>query len=420
MNRKPATWLMKHCKKIIKSDGVYLKCECCTENSYDVFFDDHNLMILHLYEKHHISELTKYRHRELLEECFDIKRLSQCEIGICHVGSCRRMTICHNSNAFPLLSHLVMYHTHREKFRKATSIEVGRQILMNYFILNTTAKCSFCWKYLSLEGLESDPAEVLMSLSTHWNNHYKIAPDRPNKVSIQAELQKAEEKLKRRRNHDLEIKKIYSASRLVDDIEKKCVRPKLMRDYKMTYVSDFVGQCTICLENVIYNGSDYLIKNHWEMNHGSKSNIYKDVIQKREVRQVLNKYQIDGSMAKCFKCDAEMDLEENIKTKLIPLLLHWHTGFHSSLGIKRKKRQLKNLRQKLRIGDTVKNIEETWQNFIWQLLESREERAPNNPGPSTLKDDEIVRIRVAKQSKIRNITTKNSSISTPSKRRKRN
>lgn len=239
-------------------------------------------------------------------------------------------------------------------------------------------------------------------------------------MSIQAELQKAEEKLKRRRNHDLEIKKIYSASRLVDDIEKKCVRPKLMRDYKMTYVSDFVGQCTICLENVIYNGSDYLIKNHWEMNHGSKSNIYKDVIQKREVRQVLNKYQIDGSMAKCFKCDAEMDLEENIKTKLIPLLLHWHTGFHSSLGIKRKKRQLKNLRQKLRIGDTVKNIEETWQNFIWQLLESREERAPNNPGPSTLKDDEIVRIRVAKQSKIRNITTKNSSISTPSKRRKRN
>jgi len=148
-------------------------------------------------------------------------------------------------------------------------------------------------------------------------------------VSIQAELQKAEEKLKRRRNHDSEIKKTYSASRLVDDVEKKCVRPKLMRDYKMMYVSDFVGQCTICLENVVYNSGDYLIKNHWEMNHGSKSNIYKDIIQKREVRQVLNKYQIDGSMAKCFKCDAEMDLEENIKTKLIPLLLHWHTGFHS-------------------------------------------------------------------------------------------
>ncbi|KYN37690.1 hypothetical protein ALC56_07889 [Trachymyrmex septentrionalis] len=413
MNREPAKWLMKHCKKIVKADGVYLKCECCTENSYDVFFDDHNLMILHLYEKHHISELTKYRHRKFLEECFDIKRLSQCEIGICQVGTCRRMTICHNSNAFPLLSHLIIYHTCKEKFSKVMGIESGHQILMNYFVLDTIAKCSFCWRCLSLEGLESDPAEVLMFLSTHWNNHYyKIAPDRPNKMSIQAELQKAEEISKQWSDN---IKRIF------EDFEKRSVRSDLMSGYKMTYVSDFVGQCTICLENVVYNDSDYLIKNHWEMYHGSKSNIYKDVIQKREVRQVLNKYQIDGSMAKCFKCDAEMDLEENIKTKLIPLLLHWHTGFHSSLGIKRKKRQLKNLRQKLRIRDTVKNIEETWQNFIWQLLESQEERAPNNPGSSTLRDDEIVKIRMAKQSKIRNTTTKNPSISTPpSKRRRRN
>jgi len=71
------------------------------------------------------------------------------------------------------------------------------------------------------------------------------------------------------------------------------------------------AKCRTCKRVIKYNKYGlYLLKNHIEIYHGSKSDIYKLIMTTRIESDILDKYFIIGSEATCPKCELKMDMTD--------------------------------------------------------------------------------------------------------------
>ncbi|KYQ53612.1 hypothetical protein ALC60_01065 [Trachymyrmex zeteki] len=319
------------------NDGNQLyKCECCTEELRNVFINDCDEMMLHLYKAHEKSEITSYPKFASIAEKFDINRNEDIEVGKCFAPDCGMKVTSEFGRACPFSNHIIMHHTEKKDFfAKAVGIVSGTKILNNYEIEDIeNAKCSCCLKLFSLEGLDSHPAEVLVRLSKHWDDHAgyekKDVPEiLLDEASIQRELKDMEEKSleanKRKQSIHEEVE-MEKTLKIIETEADSTEIDELLQRYNMKLIKNSIIRCCVykCNTQITLDKNKlYHIRNHWETFHGSKNYIYENLKKQHLITVLLKEYKItDGSLANCPNCEYSKNLEENTHDKLKELLQH--------------------------------------------------------------------------------------------------
>jgi len=170
--------LHKEYRSDAKDNNQLFKCEYCIQESKPDFISDHVRMIRHLYETHYKSEIMEDPEYESVARNFDLSHQyrNKIDVGKCLKLKCDAKIKSKFGKALPFKNHSVTHHEEDKKsfFAKAVEIVSGQKILDNYEIKDTEfANCSFCRKPLPLENLDSHPAEILSTLSDHWNEHIR-------------------------------------------------------------------------------------------------------------------------------------------------------------------------------------------------------------------------------------------------------
>ncbi|KYQ54685.1 hypothetical protein ALC60_06434 [Trachymyrmex zeteki] len=335
MAPKPRKWIMQFCTACRFKDGNQLfKCECCRQESRDVFMNDCDGMMVHLYKQHKKSEITSYPKFASIAEKFNINRNEDTEVGICFDPDCGMKVTSEFGRAFPFSNHIIMHHTEKKDFfAKAVGIVSGTKILNNYKIKDIiNAKCSRCLKLFSLEDLDSHPAEVLVRLSKHWDEHAGDVPEiLLDKASIQRELKDMEEKSleanKKKQSIHEEVEMESALKRIEMEVDSEELDTLLQR-YNMKLTKNSIIRCCVkkCRSQITLDTNKlYHIRNHWETFHGPKNNIYKELRKYKIIRMLLNEYIItDGTLATCPNSEYSINLENNTHDKLIELQERLH------------------------------------------------------------------------------------------------
>ncbi|XP_018346331.1 PREDICTED: uncharacterized protein LOC108750948, partial [Trachymyrmex septentrionalis] len=192
--------LHKEYRSDAKDNNQLFKCEYCIQESKPDFISDHVTMIRHLYETHYKSEIMEDPEYESVARNFDLSRQYQkkIDVGKCLKLKCDAKIKSKFGKALPFKNHSVTHHEEDKKsfFAKAVKIVSGQKILDNYEIKDTEfANCSFCRKPLPLENLDSHPAEILSTLSDHWNEHISVDTNIKRKgATIENKLENLKEK----------------------------------------------------------------------------------------------------------------------------------------------------------------------------------------------------------------------------------
>ncbi|XP_018338475.1 PREDICTED: uncharacterized protein LOC108746297 [Trachymyrmex septentrionalis] len=180
MAQERSEWIMQFRKESgfdAKSNQLF-NCECCRQESRPAFSDNHLKIIRHLYKQHHqkSSEIIANPEYEAVAKKFYLRPKQYVEVGKCRELNCDDDVKSMFGKALPFKNHSITHHEEDKKsfFAKAVEIVSGQKILDNYEIKDTEfANCSFCRTPLPLENLDSHPAEILSTLSDHWNEHIR-------------------------------------------------------------------------------------------------------------------------------------------------------------------------------------------------------------------------------------------------------
>ncbi|EGI70939.1 hypothetical protein G5I_00244 [Acromyrmex echinatior] len=161
-------------------------CGRCRQKSEPDFIIDRVRMKCHIYNEHGESEIMDDPKYQSVAARFNLHRqnANQIDVGECLVSNCNTKIKSKFGKGLPFKNHSITHHTDDKKtafFAKAVKIDSGRKILNNYKIKNTEyAKCSFCRTLISLEGLDSHPAVILVALNRHLIPHIEPEQDIPS------------------------------------------------------------------------------------------------------------------------------------------------------------------------------------------------------------------------------------------------
>ncbi|KYN31837.1 hypothetical protein ALC56_13976 [Trachymyrmex septentrionalis] len=284
------------------------KCEYCRQESKPDFIVDYIRMIRHLYEEHNKSEIMEDPKYESVKMSFNLSREYQykTDSGICLESNCGVTVKSKFGRALPFKNHSITHHADDKKnfFAKAVGIVSGQKILNNYEIMDIeNATCIFCQTSLPLKDLDLHPAKVLEDLSRHLIPHVDEAPEiLDNEVPlleealIQIELDE-EEKI-HLEVKDKKKKKIFGLQSIDEEVVMEEtlrtiepeVSPEDLNTLLQQYNSKIIGkkyllvQCQInkCgLRYTFINDKLYRIHNHWEIYHGPKKKVLKNLREKR-------------------------------------------------------------------------------------------------------------------------------------------
>ncbi|XP_011069037.1 PREDICTED: uncharacterized protein LOC105154924 [Acromyrmex echinatior] len=352
-------------------------CGRCRQKSEPDFIIDRVRMKCHIYNEHGESEIMDDPKYQSVAARFNLHRqnANQIDVGECLVSNCNTKIKSKFGKGLPFKNHSITHHTDDKKtafFAKAVKIDSGRKILNNYKIKNTEyAKCSFCRTLISLEGLDSHPAVILVALNRHLIPHIDDYSDILEKkvqdlqfldeASIQSELEK-EEKMqleinKAKQNVDKEVK--------MKEIERKTKTEAASEDLN-TLLQQYNMKITKCIKigkyklhcnidsnhRYTYDANKlYCIRNHWEIHHGPKNMIYNEI--KNDGNVIFRNYKItDGTLATCSKCEYSENMEKDNKLYLDGLKIirdHWIQNHGSTSGRPKTDENLQTKIQELKM-----------------------------------------------------------------------
>jgi len=154
-------WEINHCDEI--SDDI-IKCKNCPNvysKSHIVYFTEH------LYNKHHISELTNHPNREFLENVFSISVVTgNARCNICGAFIHYKSQV---NGTYLLQNHYEIFHGDNVGlFNAVLKVDHAIEILNNFILIGKKATCRSCELQFDIEHFEVVTLDTLTDLFQHF------------------------------------------------------------------------------------------------------------------------------------------------------------------------------------------------------------------------------------------------------------
>ncbi|XP_011061358.1 PREDICTED: uncharacterized protein LOC105150157 [Acromyrmex echinatior] len=362
-------WLERHCKE--EQALLYfsiITCAYCDEVFIKSEKNYIRTFIKHLHDLHKRTELDGHSRCKELKEKFEIKQ-NQLFVGVCKEQTCK-LQIIFFRGVHLLQNHLEICHGNRSSIY----LNVIRQnmkaqhILLNNYLITSDDKahCLICKDQVDLSDLELETEEILDILQIHWANHF-IKMQWDDIYRLEQLQQRVDKKLmKEQISHDIEktylefpseeiIKKLQNFDKIIEEVVDCLEYSIIISVFKMMRMSECQNlelRCICCLRKIIDIGRIHIIKNHWELYHGLFSLTYKEIIDIKIVRDILDQYVILNNILVCLNCKDLFKVNAlllDIEEQLVILLKHWHIhiGISSDDQIKQEEYLRKEFRRKL-------------------------------------------------------------------------
>jgi len=156
-------WELRHC--VITDDIIKCNhCETTYLKSQIVYFTEH------LYNEHHISELTRHPNREFLNNNFSINA----QIGDASCNNCTKVINYKSqvNGTYLLQNHFEIFHSNNaDLFDTVIEAEHGEEIFNNFILTDKTATCISCNRQINTEHLNVFTLDILTDLIKHYFFH---------------------------------------------------------------------------------------------------------------------------------------------------------------------------------------------------------------------------------------------------------
>ncbi|KYN23096.1 hypothetical protein ALC57_04881 [Trachymyrmex cornetzi] len=395
-------WLERHCKE--KKAFVFFLLITCAYCDKVFIKSEKNYIrkfINHLYD-HGLTELDGHSRCKELKEKFQIMQ-NQRYVGVCKDQMCKLQIIFFRGTHL-LQNHLEIYHGNRSSIYKNVirrNMRVQHILLNNYLIIGkNNAQCLICKGEASLRNLELQIEETLDELKNHWAKHFRNTQldeiyrleqlqQRMDEKLFLEELQILPDDIREMRNYfkftSEEINEIKNFDEIIHEAVDRQKYIEIFITFKIWAMSSSEGICICCLRKVMYGGSTCIIKNHWELNHGVFSQIYKEIIDIKMVHDLLNQYIIMSDILVCFICRDSFEVKAlllNVEEQLVILLKHCyiHARTSSDDQIKLEAHLRKKFRRKLNTKEKlVEMLENSGRDDQGQKSSDRDEDAITEP-----------------------------------------
>jgi len=164
-----------------------------------------------------------------------------------------------------------------------------------------------------------------MSIQPTWIKKFCKGGDSTQKCPSCLRCEYCSSRFRNRNRIDKFIRHLYKEHQITE-LSEHSKRFKLERAFDIR-PKQYKGICKKCKKRIKYSNGVYVLQNHLEIYHKDNSNIYKEIRNTKIGSELLNRYIIKNSEAKCSKCGLVIHLKPHTKAKLIALLEHWNDHF---------------------------------------------------------------------------------------------